>query len=93
MRAPLSFRILPEGGSLRAHLPTALVLLAVMKVVSLLVFAAGFLLTRVELDNRSACGDFQKPDRVTTQKSDAGGVAGCWTRTPVDKVVILIIDV
>ena len=92
MRAPLSFRILPEGGSLRAHLPTALALLAVMKVVSLLVFAAGFLLTRVELDNRSACGDFQKPDRVTTQKSDAGGVASCWTRTPVDKVVILIID-
>ena len=92
VRAPLSSRFLPEDGRLRAHLPTTLALLAVMKVVSILVFSAGFLLTRVELDNRSACGDFQKPERVTTQKSDAGGFAGCWTRTPVDKVVILIID-
>jgi hypothetical protein len=62
-------------------------MLAAAKLVAVLVFASGFLLTRVELTERSACGDF----RVEDVRGDGGGDVGegCWTGTPLDKVVLL----
>lgn len=74
----------------RCTLPSLLLMLAAAKLVAVLVFASGFLLTRVELTERSACGDF----RVEDVRGDGGGDVGegCWTGTPLDKVVLLIID-
>lgn len=74
----------------RCTLPSLLLMLAAAKLVAVLVFASGFLLTRVELTERSACGDF----RVEDARGDGGGDVGegCWTSTPLDKVVVLIID-
>ena len=65
-------------------------MLAAAKLVAVLVFASGFLLTRVELTERSACGDFRVEDTWGDGGGDVGG--GCWTGTPLDKVVVLIID-
>ena len=74
----------------RCTLPSLLLMLAAAKLVAVLVFASGFLLTRVELTERSACDDF----RVEDVRGDGGGDVGegCWTGTPLDKVVLLIID-
>ena len=74
----------------RCTLPSLLLMLAAAKLVAVLVFASGFLLTRVELTERSACGDF----RVEDARGDGGGDVGegCWTGTPLNKMVVLIID-
>ena len=54
----------------------------------LLLFARGFLLTRVELKGESGCDDAA---HLTPQRSRAEA-AGCWAEAPVRKVVVLIID-
>jgi len=68
-----------------------LAMFAAAKLVALLVFASGFLLTRVELTDKSACGDFRVEDARGAAEGD-NMLAGCWTSTPLDKVVVLIID-
>jgi phosphatidylinositol glycan class O len=50
--------------------------------VGLALFARGFLLTRVELPQRSACADYPHAD----------GGAGCWAPAPFSKAVLLVVD-
>ena len=77
-----------RGMVARCTLPSMLAMLAACKLVAILVFASGFLLTRVELTDKSACGDFRVEDVV----GEGDMLHGCWTDTPLDKVVVLIID-
>lgn len=55
----------------------------------LLLFARGFLLTRVELKGESGCDDAA---HLTPQREPRAEGAGCWAEAPVRKVVVLIID-
>lgn len=62
---------------------------AALHVAWLLLFARGFLLTRVELKGESGCGDAAHllPPRSASAQAD-----GCWADAPVRKVVVLLID-
>jgi len=76
----------------RWRLLSVLAVLAATKVAALLVFTSGFLLTRVELPNKSACADFP-PFASAPGASAKGSGRGCWLdEHPIDKVVLLIID-
>ena len=88
-----AIRWLRGSATERWRLPAVLAILAATKVAALLVFTAGFLLTRVELPNRSSCTDFHfERSGATTTAASNGGSVGCWVDTPIDKVVLLIID-
>jgi phosphatidylinositol glycan class O len=58
-------------------------------VAGLLLFARGFLLTRVELKGESGCDDAA---HLTPRREPRAEGAGCWAEAPVRKVVVLIID-
>ena len=67
--------------------------LAAAKVAGLCAFASGFLLTRVELRDASACDDFPHAAADDADAaSPAPGFPGCWSRAPVNKAVVLVID-
>ena len=61
---------------------------AALHVAGLLLFARGFLLTRVELKGESGCGDAA---HLTPQRTRAEA-DGCWADAPVRKAVVLIVD-
>ena len=70
--------------------------LTVFKVFALLVFFSGFLLARFEISERSSCADF--PAERAAAHDDCSlheikSVEGtCWIESPVQKIVLLIID-
>ena len=67
-------------------------MLVATKVAALLLFTSGFLLTRVELPNKSACGDFRAAPGAGSGNNGTAAGGGCWIDTPIDKLVLLIID-
>ena len=77
----------------RPGLSLTLAGLAAAKVAGLCAFASGFLLTRVELRDASACDDFPHAAADDADAaSPAPGFPGCWSRAPVNKAVVLVID-
>ncbi len=51
--------------------------------IGVLLFVHGFLLSKVELDTRSTCGDISPPPAATNS---------CWTPPHIARVVWIIID-
>ena len=68
-------------------------LLAGLKLWAFLLFTSGFLLNRNKLQDRSTCSEFPLDQSTHVNLSLLSEkAAGCWTATPVDKVVLVIID-
>ncbi len=83
----------PYSRRARPGLSLTLAGLAAAKVAGLCAFASGFLLTRVELRDASACDDFPHAAADDADAaSPAPGFPGCWSRAPVNKAVVLVID-
>ncbi len=62
--------------------------------IALSIFAAGFLLTRVELQEASTCTDLRdsKAALLSSAGWSANASTGCWAQQQFDKAVLVVID-